>query len=230
MQDRMHKNTFSEELIRGLIQSFEAIQDNSTYKVVVLTGYDTYFASGGTKEALLAIYEGKVKFTDVNIYSLALDCQIPVIAAMQGHGIGGGFVLGLYADFVILSRESVYTTNFMKYGFTPGMGATYIVSRKLGLALAEEFLITANNYRGAELAQRGIPFPVLPRKDVLDSAYQLARQVAEKPRVSLITLKDHLVAPLREQLPNVIEQEVAMHEKTFHQAEVKERIRTLFGQ
>ncbi len=229
MQDRAHKNTFSEDLIHGLIQAFEAIRANSDYKVVILTGYDTYFASGGTKEGLLALYEGKTKFTDMNIYSLALDCQIPVIAAMQGHGIGGGFVLGLYADFVILSRESVYTTNFMKYGFTPGMGATYIISRKLGLALAEELLITANNYRGAELEQRRIPFPVLPRKDVLGHAYQLARQVAEKPRVSLITLKDHLVAPLRNQLPEIIEQEVAMHEKTFHQPEVKERIMALFG-
>ncbi len=46
----------------------------------------------------------------------------------------------------------------------------------------------------------------------------------------MFSLMRMLVAPLREQLPNVIEQEVAMHEKTFHQAEVKERIRTLFGQ
>ena len=52
---------------------------------------------------------------------------------MQGHGIGGGFVVGLFADFVILSRESVYSTNFMKYKFTPGMGATYIVPKKIGI-------------------------------------------------------------------------------------------------
>jgi polyketide biosynthesis enoyl-CoA hydratase PksI len=229
MQDRIHKNTFSEELIRGLIQSFESIRANSQYKVAILTGYDSYFASGGTKEALLAINEGKAQFSDVNIYSLALDCKIPVIAAMQGHGIGGGFVMGLFADFVILSRESVYTTNFMKYGFTPGMGATYVVPKKLGIGLAEELLINAANHRGAELEKRGIPFPVLPRAEVLNYAHELARQIAEKPRVSLITLKDHLVAPLREQLPKVIEQELKMHDQTFHQPEVKPRIMTLFG-
>jgi polyketide biosynthesis enoyl-CoA hydratase PksI len=229
MQDRVHKNTFSEGLIHGLLQSFESIQANSNCKVVIITGYDTYFASGGTKEGLLAIYEGKVKFSDINIYSLPLECKVPVIAAMQGHGIGGGFAFGLFSDFVILSRESVYTTNFMKYGFTPGMGATYILSKKLGISLAEELLITAGNYRGAELEKRGIPFPVLPRTEVPDYALQLARQVAEKPRVSLITLKDHLVAPLRNQLPGVIKQEIAMHEQTFHQPEVKERIMTLFG-
>jgi polyketide biosynthesis enoyl-CoA hydratase PksI len=229
MQDRANKNTFSGELIEGLIRSFEAIGHESTYKVVILTGYDNYFASGGTKEGLLAIHEGLAKFTNNNIYSLALDCKIPVISAMQGHGIGGGFVMGLCSDFVILSRESVYTTNFMKYGFTPGMGATFIVPKKLGFSLAEEMLLNGGNYRGAELEKRGVPFPVLPREEVLPYAVELARQLAEKPRFSLITLKDHLVASLREELPGFIEKEVEMHEKTFHQSGVKERINTLFG-
>lgn len=230
MEDRFHKNTFTEEFAHSLIQAFQSVADNASYKVVILTGYDNYFASGGTKEGLLAIYDGKMKFTDLNIYSLALDCRIPVISAMQGHGIGGGFVLGLFADFIILSRESLYTANFMKYGFTPGMGATYILEKKLGLPLAEELLLNADNYRGGELEKRGIPFPVLPREEVPEYALQLARQIAEKPRVSLITLKDHLVRKIRSELPSVIDLEIVMHEKTFHQPEVKERILQLFGE
>lgn len=229
MQDRAHKNTFSAELIRGLNEAFTAIQAHPNYKAVILTGYESYFATGGTQEGLISLYEGKAKFTDTSLYSLPLECRIPVISAMQGHGIGGGFVFGLFADFVILSRESVYTTNFMKYGFTPGMGATYIVPKKLGFGLAEELLLGARNYRGADLERRGIPFPVFPRSEVLEQAYQLARDIAEKPRVSLITLKDHLVTEIRQQLPRVIEQEVAMHETTFHQPEVRDRINTLFG-
>lgn len=229
MQDKVHKNTFSHELSRELIRAFEAVAANKTYKVVILTGYDTYFASGGTQEDLLTLQEGKGKFSDNNIYGLALECEIPVISAMQGHGIGGGFVMGLFADFVILSRESVYTTNFMKYGFTPGMGATMIVPRKLGLALGQEMLLLARRYRGEELKQRGVPFPVYPRAEVMDRALEMARELAEKPRVSLVTLKSHLVRSLREELPAIIEQEVAMHDKTFHQPEVRENIRSLFG-
>ena len=228
MQDEAHKNTFSEALIRGLVNAFETIGANPSYKVVILTGYGPYFASGGTQEGLLALAGGQGKFTDINIYSLALDCPIPVISAMQGHGIGGGFVMGLFADFVLLGRESVYTTNFMKYGFTPGMGATYIVPQKLGITLGHEMLLNAQTYRGEVLKQRGIPFPVYPRNEVLSQARQLAEELAEKPRISLVTLKTHLVAPLRQALPAFIEQEVAMHEKTFHQPEVRERIKDLF--
>jgi polyketide biosynthesis enoyl-CoA hydratase PksI len=229
MQDRAHKNMFTLDLIAGLMQAFEAIAAHPGYKVVILTGYENYFATGGTREGLLGLYEGKGQFTDVNVYSLALDCPIPVVAAMQGHSIGGGFVMGLFADFVLLSRESIYTTNFMKYGFTPGMGATYIIPKKLGIGLGEELLLNAGNYRGADLEKRGVPFPVYARSEVPGRALQLARQIAEKPRLSLITLKEHLVAPLRAELPGVIAKEVAMHAKTFHQPEVRERIMNLFG-
>lgn len=229
MQDKANKNTFTNELIAGLTAAFAHIRERQDYKAVILTGYDSYFSSGGTQEGLRDLFEGKFKFTDKDLYSLALNCPIPVIAAMQGHGIGGGFVLGMFADFVVLARESIYTTNFMKYGFTPGMGSTFILPRKLGLALSEEMMLTANNYRGEELQKRGVPFPVLPRENVLEHALQIARSLAEKPRFSLVTLKDHLVGPLRAELPKFIEQEIAMHELTFHQPEVKERIETIFG-
>ena len=229
LQDRVNKNTFSNVFMEGVIKAFADVSTDPRYKVVIITGYDTYFASGGTQESLLALSDGKGKFTDVNLYSLALDCEIPVISAMQGHGIGGGFVMGLFADFVILSRESVYTTNFMRYGFTPGMGATYIVPKKLGMGLAHEMLLNGANYRGLELEKRGVPFPVVARDEVLPRAYELAAELSEKPRVSLVTLKSHLVRTLREELDGVIQQEVAMHDKTFHQPEVRERIAKLFG-
>jgi polyketide biosynthesis enoyl-CoA hydratase PksI len=229
MQDRANKNTFSLELAEGLIEAFKSSASQPQYKVVVLTGYDSYFASGGTKEGLLFLSAGKGKFTDTDLYSLALNCPVPVIGAMQGHGIGGGFVLGMFADFPILSRESIYTTNFMKYGFTPGMGATFILPRKLGIGLAEEMMIVARTYRGEELQKRGIPFPVLPRAEVMEYALELAATIAEKPRISLVTLKDHLVASLRTGLAPVIEQELVMHAKTFHRPEVKDRIEALFG-
>lgn len=229
MCDRINKNTFTSDLVNALIQAFEKINNNPDYKVVILTGYDSYFSSGGSKEGLLSIHGGEIQFNNVDLYSVALNCRIPVIAAMQGHGIGGGFVMGLFADFVVLSKESVYSTNFMKYGFTPGMGATYIMPKKLGFSLAEEMLLSACSYRGAELERRGIPFPVLPRAEVLNYAIELARAVAEKPRDSLIILKDHLVTQIREELPTIIEKEILMHEKTFHSPEVRDRIDTLFG-
>lgn len=228
LQDRESRNTFTPELVEGLIEAFGKVHGDAQCRAVILTGYDSYFASGGTKQGLLDLAEGKARFSDRDFYSLALHCPVPVIAAMQGHGVGGGFVLGLFSDFPILSVESIYTTNFMKYGFTPGMGSTFVLPMKLGLSLAEEMMISARNYRGEELSRRGIPFPVLPRSEVNAYALELARSIAEKPRSSLVMLKDHLVAPLRDGLQAMIAREEAMHETSFRQPEVKERIRAFF--
>jgi polyketide biosynthesis enoyl-CoA hydratase PksI len=165
----------------------------------------------------------------MSIYSAPLLCEVPVIAAMQGHGIGGGFVFGLFADCAVLGRESVYTANFMKYGFTPGMGASHVLPLKLGQSLATEMLLSARSYRGADLESRGIPYPVLRREDVLPHARELARDLADKPREALVELKSRLVSGLRAALPGVVAQELAMHRKTFPRAEVRERIESSFG-
>jgi polyketide biosynthesis enoyl-CoA hydratase PksI len=230
MRDRANGNAFTDALATGLIQAFADVAAYPEAKAVILTGCDSYFATGGTRQGLLDLHAGKTRFADTNLYSLALDCPLPVIAAMQGHGIGGGFVMGLFADLIILSRESVYATNFMNFGFTPGMGATCVVPAKLGAALGAEMLFLARNYRGEELKQRGVSFPVLPRAEVYPGALELARSLALKPRVSLIALKDLLAAPLRRQLPHTVKEELAMHEKTFHLAAVKENINRRFGE
>nr|AMB48441.1 polyketide synthase [Nostoc sp. CAVN2] len=230
MQDEENCNTFSSQIIDGLYKCFGAVAQNKSYKVVILTGYGNYFCSGGTKEELIKIYKGELQFNELDFFRILLDCEIPVIAAMQGHGIGGGFVFGLYADLVVLSQESIYTTNFMKYGFTPGLGCTFIVPTKLGSVLGQEMMYTAQNYRGEELANKGIPFPVVPRKEVLNHAVTLAHKIAEKPRLSLVTLKAHLTSEIRNKLPEVLEKELKMHDITFHQPEVANRIEAIYGE
>ncbi len=229
MQDQASRNTFSRELVEGIVEAFEKIKRSNRYKVVILTGYENYFCCGGTKEELIAIYREEIKFNDLNFFTMPMDCDIPVISAMQGHGVGGGFVFGLYSDFTILGRENVYTTNFMKYGFTPGMGATHIVPLRLGNAIGNEMLYTAENYRGAELKERGCNLKVVPKAEVLKEAIQLANCLAEKPRLSLITLKAHLTAELKSKIPTIIDEELHMHTITFHQPEVAERIQSFFG-
>jgi polyketide biosynthesis enoyl-CoA hydratase PksI len=229
MCDREHKNMFSTALVKGLVDAFTQIAEHPHHKVVILTGYDCYFLSGGDHAGLLALQEARARFTDNRLYRLLLDCPLPVISAMQGHGIGGGFAFGLFADSVILSRESVYTANFMNFGFTPGMGATCILPRKLGPVLAAEMLLSARTYRGGELEKRGVGIPVLKRQEVLPFALELASDIAQKPRKSLILLKDNLTKDLRSALPSFIEEELAMHEVTFHAQEVRDRISRTFA-
>ena len=121
-----------------------------------------------------------------------------MIAAMQGHGIGAGWTLGMFADFVLLSEESQYVSPYMNYGFTPGAGATWILAEKMGQDLARESLLTAQPYGGSELKSEGLRLPVLPRAEVDPAAMALAKQIAQAYRGRLIasqTAVDRVCAP-----------------------------------
>jgi len=215
MEDRHAKNMFSDALVAGVTEAFAHIQKTPAYKVVILTGYDSYFASGGTKEGLLAIQQGKAKFTDFKIFQLPLDCKLPVIAAVQGHGIGAGWSMGMFADIVLLSEEGRYVSPYMNYGFTPGAGATWSLADKIGQDLARESLLTAQPYSGRELKDRGLRLRVLHRADVYPAAMALAQQIAQASRHRLTGLKQQLTGYVHQPLEETYLLELAMHEKTF---------------
>lgn len=229
--DTQSKNTFSEALARGVEDCFEHIRRTPGYKVLVLTGFGNYFACGGTKQALLAIQEGVAKCTDSKITGLPLECEIPVIAAMQGHGIGAGWSMGMFCDEVFLSEESTYHSPYLRYGFTPGAGSTLIFPERLGKDLGREILFTAKEYKGHELKSRGMKLSVLPRTEVVSCALQLAHRLALCPRETLVRVKAARTHHLRSALEPTYALEVALHEKTFvGRQEVRARIEQQFSQ
>ena len=229
MEDREGRNTFTRALVAGLFDALRRVGQDAEARAAVLHGFDTIFLAGGTMEELIGIAERRQRFDEAGFYRLLLDCPVPTIAAMQGHALGGGLVFGLYAEMVVMAREALYSANFMKYGFTPGMGSTMILPEKLGAALGEEMLLTARSYHGGTLESRGVPFPVVPRAEVLPAAMALARDLADKPPTALRLLKEHLTRERRARLDDVVDREVAMHDITFAAPDVQARIRDRWG-
>jgi len=224
IEDREAKNFFSDAIARDYPAAFERIAGNPAARAVVVHGYDTYFSCGGTRDALVAISENRLKYTDFTYFDLLRRCELPTIAAMQGHAIGGGLALGLHADFHFFAEEAVYSANFMNYGFTPGMGSTFTLPRVVGEQLGWEMLFSGGNYRGADLRRRGALAPVLPRAQVVDAAIALARQFAGRPVVSLKELKRRRLQTTAEALATAIRRELEMHRVTFPLPEVRRRI------
>ncbi|MBD3314360.1 MAG: hypothetical protein GF344_01120, partial [Chitinivibrionales bacterium] len=230
MEDRESKNMFSEALIAGIKEVFAILEEDRKYKVVIITGYDQYFASGGTKESLLAIQEGKTNFAENYFCDICLNCSIPVIAAVNGHSVGGGWTFGMYADFILLSEEGRFVNPYMNYGFTPGAGATYILAEKLGCDIARESMLTARYYSGKELRERGIGIPVLSKREIIAEGFALAKSLANKPRTLLSAMKKQWTAHMHEPLRKTFDLELGLHEKTFvGNANVIEKVSTEFN-
>lgn len=229
MEDREGRNTFTRALVGGLGQALGRVAADPGIKVVVIHGYDTIFCAGGTLEELLTLAESKVTFDAHNFFRALLDCPVPVVAAMQGHALGGGLVFGLYADLIVMAQESLYSANFMKYGITPGMGATVLLPLKLGMPLAQEMLFSARGYHGGVLRERGVGFPVVPRAETIPTAIRLAQDLADKSDVALRMLKQAMNERLLRDLPEAVARERAMHETSFAQPDIADRIAARFG-
>lgn len=225
IQDIENNNTFTANVIEGLIHSFNEIQRNKDIKVIIVTGHDKIFSMGGTQAQLIDISNSKLSFTDAPfLYRGMLECEVPVISAMQGHASGGGMLFGLYADIVVMSEESIYSAVFTKYGFTPGMGATYILEEKLGKSIATEMMFTARSYTGKQLKNRNAGIIFRAKNDVLTEALQIAKSIADKPRNTICVLKKELSHRILDKLLICIKRENEMHKETFTTDEVKDRI------
>nr|WP_311948086.1 polyketide synthase [Halomonas piscis] len=229
LRDTAGRNTFGPAFCRELVQRMEEAVAERRTRVVLVEGIPELFCAGGSQAELINFAQGNGSFDADDFFRAFARCPLPVVAAAQGHAIGGGLVLALYADLLVLSERSIYTANFMRYGFTPGMGATYLLPAKFGPVLGQEMLYTAWNYRGAQLRDRGVPMPVVHHAEVPRVARELAANTAQAPRASLELLKTHLAQPLIDRTDAAIASEVEMHGVSFQLPEVQHRIAAGYG-
>ncbi len=209
--DREQGNTFRREWLDNLLAAVQAATADDQTRVVVAAGMPDIFCAGATRDTLVGIADGLPLDEYRRFARVFASCPLPVVAEMQGHALGGGLVLGLYADVVVLSERSYYAANFMQYGIAPYVGATYVVPAKLGETLGTEMLLTARGYRGRELKQRGCGPTVVPHDQVPAEARNIALMIARAPRASLELLKEELSRKCLEASDAAMQRELDPH-------------------
>lgn len=192
--------------------------------VLVLRGVPKAFSVGASRQALLELPQtGVDRYRSV--FEEVLTFPVPVIAAMEGHAVGGGLMLGLCCDMVLLAMESRYGAPFMNYGLTPGAGATYLLMEAFGSFLANEMMFSGRIFRGSELS--GIDCRInriVPRPLVLAEARTIADQIGAKNRDALKILKETLSARKTAMFHEAFDRELTMHGSCFLHAELKKTI------
>lgn len=210
------------------------VAGDEAVRVVVLEGGVTHFCAGARRDSLL----GPEAARDVSSYAAALPelllaFPLPTVAAMAGHAVGGGLLVGLWCDAAFFAQESLYGANFMALGFTPGMGSTAVLEDAFGAPLAREMLYTGRLLKGRELAAAGCARYVVPRSEVRPRAMALAEEIALAPRAALIELRHVLAERRRTQRGRALELESEAHRRVFAlpgtARAIEERYPPIFG-
>jgi polyketide biosynthesis enoyl-CoA hydratase PksI len=229
MNDGKGHNVFSPGFVTDFLEALDELQRAGAPKALILCGLSDVFCGGAEKEALLDLCDGKTAVRDLVICERLLEVPFPVIAAMEGHAIGGGLAVAFCCDIVLAARESRYGAVFMSLGFTPGMGTTTLLAELVGPYLANEMMFTGKRFRGSELEGRGTHInAILPRAEVLAKARDIAAQIAEKDGRSIALLKHALTVKKMKLLVDARLQEDLMHRITFSFPETRRTINELY--
>lgn len=225
MRDVAGRNILSETFVPALLEALETLQRNTAVKVAVLRGLDDVFCGGGEKDTLLGLCDGRVTTQDLLVSEKLLEVAVPIVAAMEGHAMGGGLAMAACCDMAVAARESRYGAVFMNMGFTPGMGTTTLLDLLVGPFIASEMMYTGRRFRGSQLAERATNINyIVPRAEVLSTARDLAAQVAEQNARPLRLLKHSLSARKKELMVRARLQEDLMHQLSFSFPETRKTI------
>lgn len=224
MEDAPGRNSLTPGFVDALMRELGAVAADETAKVLLLRGLPDVFCSGADRDTLIRLCRKEIRPVDIVLPKAVLDLPIPVIAAMEGHAVGGGFALGLCADIVLLAEDSRYGCSFMNMGFTPGMGITRLMEHFMPPAVAVELQFTGTFHTGASFRGRSGFNAILPRAAVLNEARTMAAAIAEKPRQSLVLLKRYQSLARRKAFEESHTVETMMHEISLAQPDAAQQV------
>jgi enoyl-CoA hydratase len=174
-RDKM--NALSSELRRALVDAFVALRADESAGVVILTGNGRAFCAGlDLKELSQGGFQAEEP-SAVDVVGAMHAFDRPIIGAVNGVAVTGGFEVALACDFLVASTEARFADTHARVGILPGWGLSQKLPRMIGIGRAKELSLTGN-YLSAEQAERwGLVNRVVPAAELLPTCRKLAEDI-----------------------------------------------------
>jgi enoyl-CoA hydratase/carnithine racemase len=224
-----HQNAMTPELLDAFSEAIGEARSDHRVRCLVITGKGRCFSAGAdlrssmqrsdlgkpSREASFAMYEPFLR---------VLDVEVPVIAAMNGHTVGGGFGLTLLADIRVANIDAKYGVNFARLGIHSGLGISYLLPRLVGAAYASELLFTGRLIRGDEALRIGLVTHAEEADEVLPTAMGLARAVAASAPMAVQQMKASIRRGLRWEIRQAALEEAGLQAASLGTQDAKEGV------
>ena len=143
-----------------------------------------------------------------------LDCEKPVIAAVNGTAAGGGAHLVLAADLVVMAEEARLIEIFVRRGIIPDAGGPYLLPRLVGLHKAKELMFFGDDLPAADAGRLGVANRVVPRADLDKTVTEWAERLASAPTRAIAMTKWLLNRSFESSRQTAFEEEAVAQELT----------------
>ena len=229
--NRPPANAISEQLMQDLNAALSSVADDDSVRAVIVTGAgDKIFCAGAD---LGSAFSGGnvdvfIRFGNSVLRKIERFPK-PVIAAINGHALGGGCEIAMACHLRLLKDGARMGQTESNLGIIPGFGGSQRTPRLIGRTKALEFLILGTQIPAAECLQLGLVNRVSKDGQTLEDAKALARQIAKRPpvatRLIIEAVDDGLDAPIDQAL----EVEIRAFLKVLRTEDAAEGIQAFFG-
>jgi len=223
------RNAMTPELLDSFSVAIGEAGRDETIRCLVITGTGRCFSAGAdlrssmqrsdlgkpSRDASFAMYEPFLR---------VLDLEVPVIAAMNGHTVGGGFGLTLLADIRVANIRAKYGANFARLGIHSGLGISYLLPRLIGLAHASELLFTGRLIDGREALRIGLVSHAEEAEQVLPTAMGLAREIAASAPMAVKQMKASIRRGIQWEIREAALQEAELQAASLSTEDAKEGV------
>lgn len=168
------RNALTDDMVVGLADLLDAAGSDEEIRVVHLrgsggdfcSGFDLALRSGEDKPRRTGTTQREMRRRVNRLIPTMLTVQTPIVASVTGHAIGLGLNLALASDFVIAADDARLRSPFVRSGFTPDSGASWLLPRLVGMARAKELLMLGGEISGATAAGWGLIHRSVPESDI----------------------------------------------------------------
>ncbi|HRD44957.1 MAG TPA: enoyl-CoA hydratase-related protein [Caulobacter sp.] len=193
------RNALNWDAYARLEQHLRRAVTDTEARCVIVTGADPAFCSGDDvreimagPKAVSADTSPVVRHKPTPAAMAALECDKPMIAAVNGAAVGWGMELALYADIRICSEKAKFAELFIKRGLVCDVGGFYRLPSIVGPAKAAELLFTGDVIGAEEALRIGLVSEVTPHAELMTRAKALAARIAVNPPLALRYMKEGL--------------------------------------
>lgn len=202
--DRPKANAIDVPTSLALYDAFKKLRDDPALRVAIITGTGRFFSAGWD---LNAASEGEAVDADHGVGGFAgltefFDLDKPVIAAVNGLAMGGGFELALASDMIVAADNAEFALPEVRLGMLADSGGVLRLPRRLPRAIAVEMLMTGRRMGAAEALRWGLVNQVVAADQLLAAATALARQIEQAAPLPIAALKQVLRATETQTVPD----------------------------
>jgi enoyl-CoA hydratase/carnithine racemase len=229
--NRPPANAISEALVRELNDALASVEQDDSVRAVIMTGSgDRIFCAGADLGSAFSGGQVDVFIRFGNSVLRRIErFPKPVIAALNGHALGGGCEIAMACHLRLLKDSARMGQTESNLGIIPGFGGTQRMPRLIGRAKALEFMILGTQVGAAECLALGLVNKLTKEGETLAEAKALARQIAKRPplatRLIIEAVDDGLQAPIDQAL----EIETRAFLKTLRTEDAAEGIQAFFA-